>query len=416
MNKAHAKGHSPEALAAALGIADRAARQAAMNALTLTGARQLVSPQAGLNVPGESPLPGSPEDLSARTVAELADLALRVLLADVPLPELATHPIAIRGAEMLKQFGINRMLYGEGPDGLFRMNAVRVGADRVGKLVLASIPTGWGEPFTFKAYRRLGAYGATEADWKALQAGNVPRPQQLSATPVPLTTGRDVASLAHQDAPIAVGDCVIRILLANRAPLSSRAPAARNEMAFLSPGGIWELQCANGIAALPAGELGWRLKFGDYRRARPEELWPRAVRGELHESFLRLAGWLVELVGPYLPLGYAEGCPLHSDDPSGHAIAAGVWITLCKAWFADGPVPSLGIQSLHAEIDLLGWHLSDGRAWARIHTRRSLTAGLRIGELFAIDYLTRQNATSPQPLGATSFVGVDGKVIALAGS
>jgi hypothetical protein len=407
------KGHDDVALAEALAINDPALRQAAMNRLTL-GGRPLVSPQAGLNAPGDSP--GSPLDTSARAAAELAELGLRVLLDNVPLPEIATHPIAIRGAEMLKQFGITRMLYGEGPDGLFRMNAKRVGPDRVGKIVQGWIPTGWGEPFTFRAFRRLGAYGATEAEWQALQAGTVPRRQELSATTVAMSTGRDIASLAHQDAPTMIGNCVMRMLLAHGAKPSARAPLAPNELAFVSPGGVWEMQCANGIAALPAGQEGWRMKFRDHRRARPEELWPRAVRGELHESFLRLAGWLVELVGPYLPLVYAEGCPLHSDDPSGHAIDAGVWITICKAWFADGPVPSMGIQSLHPEIDLMGWHMVDGRSWARIHTRRSLTLGMRIGEEHALAYLRQQNATSPQPLGATSFIGVDGKLIVLEGS
>ena len=410
------KGHDPAALNTALAIKDRNQRQAAVNKLTLKGGRRLVSPQAGVLVTGDSPVPGSPENMSPRTAAELAELGLRFLLADVPLSELANHPIAIRGAQMLKEFGIPRMLYGEGPDGLFRMNAERVSADRVGRISGAWIPTGWGEPFSFHAFRRLGAYGATEAEWKALQDGNITRRQEMSPCTHPITTGRDIASLAHQDPPISIGDCVTRILLAHNAKFSTRAPLTPNEQAFVSPGGVWELPCANGIAALPAGQQGWRLKFRDYRRARPEELWPMAVRGELHESFLRLAGWLVEPVGPYLPLGYAEGCPLHSDDPSGHAISAGVWITLLKAWFADGPVPSLSIQNLHAEIDLMGWHQADGRAWARIHTRRSLTAGLRIGEQHALAYLRQQNATSPQPLGATSFIGVDGKLIELEGT
>ena len=414
MNTPFSKAHDPVALKQCLAIRDRVARQAAMNALALPGPRKLVSPQAGLNVLEDSPMPGSPADTSARTAVELALLGLMVLLRDVPLAELDTHPIAIRGAQMLADFGITRMLHGEGPAGLFRMNAARVGADRIGKLVRAQIPTGWGKPFTFESYRRLGAYGATEADWKALQAGRVPppQPQQLSPEPVPMSTGRDVASLAHQDAPVMIGDCVLRILVAHQAPYSARVAPGRNEQPFVDPGGLVEIQCANGIAALPAAELGWRLKSVDYKRQRPEELWPRAVRGELHESFLRLAGWIVDLVGPYLPMVYAEGSPGHSDDPSGHAIFAGVWATIAKANFADGPVPSLDITgSLHAEIDLMAWHASEGRAWAGIHTRRSLTAGLRIGELQALRYLRAQKISSPRPLGSTLFIGVDGNLI-----
>lgn len=208
-----------------------------------------------------------------------------------------------------------------------------------------------------------------------------------------------------------IGDCVLRLLVQHQAPYSSRVTPGKTEQSFIDAGGIAELQCANGIAALPAVEMGWRLKFRDYRRARPEELWPRAVRGELHESFLRLAGWIVDLVGPYLPMVYAEGSPTHSDDPSGHAIFAGVWSTIAKATFADGPVPSLGISQLHAEIDLMAWHQAVGRCWAGIHTRRSMTAGLRIGEVYAVSYLQRQKAQSPRPLGTTSFTGVDGKMI-----
>jgi hypothetical protein len=403
----------PDALLAAMKIRDRVERQAAINALApISGTRKLVGLQSGLTTTDPSPLPGTPADDSPRTAAELAELGLMVLLRDVPLSELATNPTAIRGAEMLRQFGISRMLHGDGPNGLFRLNNARVGADRVGKLVMASIPTGWGEPFSFKAYRRLGSYGTTQAEWQALQDGTIPRPQEKSATVVPMTTGRDVASLAHDDAPIHIGDCVLRLLLANKAPYSSRMPANANEQPQVDPGGLCELTCANGIATMPAGEMGGALKFIDYRRARPEELWPRAVRGELHESFLRLAGWIVEQVGPYLPMTFAEGAPLHSDDPSWHSVFAGVWMTLAKAWFADGAVPSLGITgNLHAEIDLLGWHQAIGRSWAGIHSRKSLTGGLRLGEIHALEHLRKQSATGPRPLGTTTFIGVDGKPI-----
>jgi hypothetical protein len=410
MNAPFTKGHEAAALDAALSIPDPALRQAAMDRLTL-GGRKLVSPQAGLNNTDPAPVPGSPADKSRRTAAELAELGLYYFLCDHPLPELESHPIAIRGAEMLAQFAVPRMLHGEGPAGLFRMNMERRGPDRIGKLALADYPTGWGYPFRLWAHRRLGAYGSTHAEWSALQRGTIPVPQQLSISPVPITTGRDIASLAHQDPPTSIGHSVVRLLLAHNAPLSTYFPRTPTEAPFVSPGGAWEMLCALGIATLPAGQLGWRLKFRDFRRSRPEELWPLAVRGELHESFLGLAGWLVDLIGPYLPLGYAEGCPLHSADPSGHGIDAGVWATLCKAWFADGPIHTLGIESLHVELDLLAWHQTGGRSWARIHYRRDLTAGLRIGERYALDYLRQQKATSPQPLGTTTFIGVDGKAV-----
>ena len=409
------KGHDPAQRKAALAEPNRQRRQELMNALKLKGTRRLVSPQAALINQDPVFVPESPANDSPRTAAELAQLGLMQLLIDVPLSELNTHPIAIRGAKMLADFGIPRMLYGEGAAGLFYMNEQRTGEDRVGKLVVAVIPAGWGKSFLFDAYTREGFYGNARETWQALQDGKIPVPQQPSQSWGFFVTPRDIASLAHQDPPGFIGRCVMLQLFAAKAPRSSRLPATPAEDPFVTPGGAWELPCAQGIAMLKAGEHGWKLKE-QWSRPRPEELWPLAARGELHESFLRLAGWIVELLGPYLPMPIAEGCPLHAADPSGHAIDAGVWVTLCKASFADGPVPSLGIASLHAELDLLAWHQTQGRSWLGIHYRRDLTSGLRIGEYYALQYLREQNARSPQPLNPTSFIGVDGKLIVLEGN
>lgn len=408
------KGHDPAQRKATLAEPNRQRRQELMNALKLKGTRRLVSPQAALINHYPVFVPESPANNSARTAAELAQLGLMQLLIDVPLAEINTHPIAIRGAKMLADFGIPRMLYGEGAAGLFHMNEQRTGEGRVGRLVKIGIPTGWGNSFYYEAGRRKGFYGNTKETWQALQDGTVPVPQQFGSAEFSVTP-RDIASLAHQDPPGFIGRCVILQLFAAKAPRSSRLPATPAEDPFVTPGGAWELPCAQGIAMLEAGEHGWMLKER-WSRPRPEELWPLAARGELHESFLRLAGWIVKLLGPYLPMPIAEGCPLHSSSPSGHAIDAGVWVTLCKANFADGPVPSLGITSLHPELDLLAWHMTVGRSWLGIHYRQDLTAGLRIGEHYALQYLREQNARSPQPLNPTSFIGVDGKLIVLEGN
>jgi hypothetical protein len=320
---------------------------------------------------------------------------------------------------MLADFGKkNRLLMAEGPNGLFRMNQARVGADRIGKLIFARIPTGWGEPFTFLTRTRLGDYGGTVDEWLSLQNGRIPRPQQQvspGTTYFPVTP-REIGSFAHQDSPGFIGRCVMEILVAANAPRSTRFPVATSEEAFVGPGGIWEMAGAMGQIMLAAGEHAWHLKSTVFRRPRPEELWPQACRGELNESFLRLAGWIVDQIGHYLPMPIAAGCPIHSSDPSGHAVDAGVWGTILKAWFADAPVPSLGIKFLHEEIDLMMWHMTMGRGFLGIHYQRDMTSGLRIGEKYALEYLRRQNLTSPQPLGITSFIGVDGKEIVLEGT
>ena len=419
MNRPFEKAHEgqADALLAALNHGNPAKRQAAIDAIPRSGARLLVNPQAGLNVRGPSGIPAPPADDSAVTAAELLELGLRVLLRDVPLREINNHPIAIRGAETLAQFGeaARSVLVAPGPDGLFRMNAQRRG-DRIGALIARPVPTGWGAPIRFDARRRQGEYGWTEETWRELQLGDLPNPQWLSPGPVPMTSGRDVASLADQDPPITIPEYVGRQLLAANAPRSSRYPARPNEVGFVSYAGPVSIQCAIGAAAEPAAAMAWRVKWIDHRRARPEEMWPRAAAGDLHPDFLRLGGWIVEMVGRYLSMSYAAGCPIHSDSPSGHAVFAGVGFTVLKALFADGPVPSLGVANLHAELDTMAWHQSDGRCWAGIHSMFSIREGLLLGQRYAIEYLNRQAKKSPEVLGSVSFLGFDGHPVSLPGS
>jgi hypothetical protein len=107
---------------------------------------------------------------------------------------------------------------------------------------------------------------------------------------------------------------------------------------------------------------------------------------------------------------------VHSDNPSGHSFFAGFGFTILKAYFADGPVPSLGITSLHAELDLFAWHMAVGRSWAGIHSIASLRAGLAWGKKAAVIYLYSLNAEATQQLSPTTFTGFFGEKITVMGS
>jgi hypothetical protein len=411
----------PAAVRAAIRITDRAGRQAAMNALQRpAGLRPMSDPQVGVqgfNSVVHDILPLAPADDSVQTAAELAELGLMVLLQDVPLAELNTHPDAIRGAQTLAAFGVPDLLRAPGPEGLFRLGTHRLG-DRIGRLVTQPIPLGWNET-SFNARRRLGNYITTQAQWEALQAGRAPGhpdlPRQILGDVVPMSTGRDVASLAHQDWPINIPELVAFQLLAARAPLSSRFPARPHEVGFIDYGGNFDTPCAV-TSCRQWAKMAWFAKWYEGRQ-RPHEMWVRAVRGELHPSFLQHAKWIVDRVGEYLPMVYAEGPPIHSDNPSGHAFFSGFGFTILKAYFADGPVPALGITgSLHAELDLMAWHMSIGRCWARIHSSFSIRTGLRFGEQSAFEHLYDLGVESPQKFGNTKIVGFDGQVVNLLGN
>lgn len=418
-NQPFRKGFDPTALNRVLLITPRDRRQAAMDALQRTGTRLLINPQAGLmERPRQPELPPPPTDDSPETAAELVEIGVAALLRDVPLSELNQHPDAIRGAATLAAIGAGpsaQLCAAHGVDGLLRLNAARRG-DRVGRLILRPVPSGWGDPISFAARRRLGSYGDTAETWAELQRGNVPVPQRLAETSTAITTGRDVASLVDQDPPITLPEYVGRQLLAAKAPPSSRFPARPNEAPFVTGAGPLDIQCAIGEASAPAMRSAWAMKWIHFRRQRPEELWPRACRGELSPVFLQHAGWLAQRLGAYLPMAYAAGSPIHSDDPSGHAVLAGVGFTLLKAWFGDGPVPSLAVETLHPELDAMAWHMAAGRLWAGIHSPSSLRRGLMLGQRYALEHLARQAKDSPQPLGAATFTGFNGVMVSVAGT
>jgi hypothetical protein len=363
-----------------------------------------------------------PDDTSLAHACDLVAVAGMSLLRDVPLAQLATDPLAQRLADTLEAMGAlgtPGVLMAPGPDGLFRLNASQVGTDRVGRLVLAPIPLGWGEA-SFNARRRQGDYIGDAAAWQALQDGRTPGSvpdlprQQPHGAAVPMSTGRDIASLVHQDVPIQIPELVANQLLFAGAPRSSRFPALPNEAGFIDYGGNFDTICAVNSCRTGANAT-WFAKITQ-QRARPHELWRDAVAGRLHPAIRQHASWLLEQVGDYLTMAYAEGSPVHSDNPSGHSFFSGFGFTILKAYFADGPIPSLGITSLHSELTTFAWHMAAGRSWAGIHTIASLRAGLAWGERAALTHLGALNAESTQQLGATTFTGFFGNTVIVPGN
>ena len=410
--KPFAKGHDADALGLALQIPNRQARRDAIATVRLYGSRKLVNPSAGWGAPSTAPSVGTPpDDESLETACELAEIAGAMILADTDLAKLGQHPDAIRLTDTLLALG-GTSLVEPRPGGLFRMNAGRLGG-RIPSLFSTGYRTGWAARAPYNPSERMGFYGTTRTEWEALQDGSIPI-QQALGEPMPrfASTGRGWASLADQDPPITIPETIARELVITAGP-SSRFPPLRTESGFVSYGGLMWLQGSIGQASLAAMDEAWRLKWL-YRRQRPEELWPRAVAGELHPDFLQHAGWLVERFGSYLPMIYAPGSPLHPDWVSGHAVLAGAGFTILKATFADQPYQGSG--SLHRELDLAAWLMSFGRLAAGIHTRSSLTAGLMLGQHHAIQLLNQQTANSTLPLGDTVFLGFNGQMVRLAGT
>lgn len=420
----------PAAILSALRLGNPGRRQDSLNALTRPGALQWADPQAGLSTRGTSPIPPPPALNSPALAADLLEVAILGLLADLPMDGWASDPIAIRGAQTLASFppGITSadLCRTHGVDGLGRLHAGRRPTDRVGALLREPIPTGWGTPYTFNPRRRLGWYLTSEASWRAAQLGGIAgqdpdMPAQRLGPVVAITTGRDVASLVQSDPPGSIPLAVAQQLQAARCPRSTRFPAGRNDAGFVGRLQAVELNNGPAGALLQAFRMGWRLKWCDYRFERPEELWPLAAAGSLHPLMLQLGGWVFDEIARrhgdrrFLPQVYAGGCPCHSDWPSGHAIDAGVGATILKATYANGHIvlPSgATVSSVHEAIDTAMWNLALGRTIAGIHSMGALRAGMLLGQHYAIDYLNSQRQ-GPYVLGPVTFMGVTGAPVTI---
>jgi hypothetical protein len=426
-----AKGFDPLALIAA----EESGFQADFNAITRTGTAKLVNPQAGYDT-AFYPCPPPPADNSRATAAELLEVGAAVLFRDVPFaqigPGAANMPLL---RNCLRHFGAD-FKGPTRPDAMLRRSLADLAGPYVSQLLLLPVPAG-NTPIEQRTRLRLGSYGITAADHAALQAGLVPQPQQYGADVLPHTP-RALASMVHQDPPFLLA-LNAALILGARAQRSTLFPPRPSEAAFVSYGGPVDLQCAIAEVTRLALAASWDVKWRRYLRRRPEALW--ADQGSLHADFMAIGQAVINAVGPFLPLVYAEGCPIHPDYPSGHAAIGGATATVLKAWFADGewaavtgaqPVHSIDGQTLvpwlqpanpspppplpvtvHGEINKFASNLGWGRNFAGIHLRSSADSGMALGEAVALRYLAQRKASGHESLGAVTFQRFDGSTVTI---
>ena len=256
---------------------------------------------------------------------------------------------------------------------------------------------------------RAGAYGSTPATNSEILAGRPPVPQTFNPE-ARIHTPRGLASAVHQDPPYLLGLQAALILQSFARPSGLFAPGP-HETGFVSDGGPVQLHCLLASVTEAAMRAAWLAKFRVYRRRRPEELF--ADQSGMHPDWQRLAlPALSNLVPGCLPRLYAEGAPLHSDYPSGHAVIGGACATVLKAWFANdswpnpvesrdgfGLTPVTDQLTIHGELNKLAHNYGWGRNFAGIHYRSSCRGGMLLGEAIA----------------AQAMRGISGRTITFAG-
>jgi hypothetical protein len=392
---------SGEAIKAALALPPGQERQAAIDALERLGGRKLVSPQAGAyaELPPEIAALRPPEDESLEMAADLAELGAMVLCRDLQRahfdPVIVAELREFPGHEIGEPFRMpNDPIPGYGT--VFGLNVVNYG---------------WASHNPWTTRIRSGSYGNTAAAHYELQRGAIPTAQVFGGYRQDWRrpTLRGLASMAHQDQPFLPGLFIGFQLLSAQAPLSDMFPVLENETGFVSHGGAVDLQCAIADATRLAMQWTWALKARECG-ARPEELWPDAAGGNLHPRLWAKAPTIMSRVGQFLSMVYAEAAPLHPAWPSGHASIAAASATVLCAMFKDGPIPSLGIESLHEEVRHALWAMQIvGRMSSGVHFRSDCLAGIKVGEAAAVQYLRKRRQA--EPLGQTTFTGFFGREI-----
>jgi membrane-associated phospholipid phosphatase len=405
-------------------------------AIPLGGDRRLVNPEASLsfNTTGHDPhdvaMPPAPAFAGDETGAEMVELYWQALLRDVPLDSLGESPLAMAAATELSGLpGYAGPTAEDGsipPELLFRGT---LPGDDVGphlsQFLFAPIPEG--DTLTVEQrYRVLaegGDYLTGYDEWLACQNGAAPTAAEVYADDRRyLTTGRDLATYVHRDAPYAAYLRGALILLGMGAPFdpanpladgggAGAAPGTSASVPFVDFGGNDVLDAVAGVT-VPVQHANWCHKWLVHRRLRPEAYGGRVVRTKSGDADYPIPASLLdsqalaETVAQFgtglLPQAYPEGAPLHPSYPAGHAGIAGAAVTVLKAYFdedwvlpspvvpaADGSTlePVGATLTVGGELNKLASNVSIGRNWAGIHYRSDAADGLRLGEAVALGYL-----------------------------
>jgi hypothetical protein len=140
--------------------------------------------------------------------------------------------------------------------------------------------------------------------------------------------------------------------------------------------------------------------------------------------------------GTYLlPCLFGEGSATHPSFPAGHGVAAGIGVTLLKAWFKedyvlpdaltvkpshdgttlepylagrDGPALTIG-----GELNKLAHNMTWGRNMSGVHFRVDGIEGNRLGEEVAIRILAEDKETCVEPFSGFTLTRFDGKRVTI---
>lgn len=418
----------------------------------LGGYIKLANPQAAYSFETCGPDPQqytcapAPAFSSAEQAAEMVELYWQSLVRDVPFAKYesdATIRRACGDLSALTAFTAPREGKSITPRTVFRGGTPGgLIGPYVSQFLWRDMP--W-TPIRVQQKIRIAApekdYLTSWDQWLNIQNGNVYPVNDYEATPRYIRTARDLGEYVHRDFTYQafLGACLI--LFRMNAPLDGgmRYQYSITQSGFVTLGASDILHLVASVANL-ALKATWYQKWVVHRRLRPEEYAARldahtrgGTRYPLHLDLLESGAPTAvhaKFGSRLLPQAYPEGSPLHPAYPSGHAAIAGACTTVLKAVFAESFVipnpqePSddgLNLRpyndvplTVGGELDKLAENIGIGRNFAGIHWRTDATAGMKLGEEIAIEYLRETRRTSEEIFDGFSLTKFDGTRIDIA--
>ncbi len=443
-------------------------------AVPLGGFLRLANPLAGMtfNVAGPDPcavgVNPPPTFDSDEMSAEMAELYWMVLLRDLPFKDYDASSLAAEAAKDLSRFArfkgpkdpktgclspnqLFRINYSGAMNGpivsqFLLMNSSLDGVD-IQPRIKTLLPVANGDGVDL-----LTDYDEWLASQRGFPRGTSPGQNRLDPTPRYIRSARDLGRCVDESALVTIYvKTAIALLRLGRESLEDNNPykSSKTQIGFGSFG-FGDLIALLGHVANCGRHVGYQ-KWQVHRLLRPEAFSGRihnhltgAAKYPINEALLKSP--VLERIfernaavnrrrnlgkGSYLLSGlFPVGSPAHPSFPAGHAVAAGVGVTLLKAWFnedmilpdsmtqkvnrdgtalepykagVDGPALTVG-----GELNKLAHNFTIARNMSGIHYRFDGVEGNRMGEEIAIRTLAEARATYSERFNGFTITKFDG--------
>jgi hypothetical protein len=383
---------------------------------------------------------------SAEAAGEMVELYWQALTRDVPFqayPE--SDLIADARAELAALDGYAARTPTDRPQYLFTGNHPHAQqGPYISQFLYRKIPRGQvTNDQAFKANVAGQEYLTEFDEWLAVQRGAQGRAgtSQYRETERYITTGRDLATFVHGNAPYQSFLNAALILLGEGAPFDPGNPFLDEvtQNTFLDLGPITLTGEIGGVLQ-PVQRFNWYSKWGVHRRLRPEEFGGRVhvdrtgrAAYPFHDQ-LRTAEAVDRVADAFgtalLPQAYPEGSPTHPSYPAGHAGIAGACGGIVKALFDTSATLDTVVRptpdgraleaidaslTIEAELNKLQFNHYLGRNWAGIHYRSDGIDGHLLGERVAAAYLNGKVALMDRDNIELTLPTVDGAELTIDG-